>query len=786
MMAVVEVVVNIKNKAVDRIFDYEVPFEFEALVQPGSRVMVPFGPRSLTGFVLRKKETTEFNGKLRPIQQVIDVIPVLNAELLPLGIKLSKETGATMIACFDAMIPAAMKTKCRKMFVPVENKPLSDGLMDLFREKKAIDAAVVPINLLEEIKQALEAGHIDIIYEASAKLGKKTRRYVSLIDPDVDVDLLKRSKGQMAVVTALKEAKKPIAKDQMNASPAVLKALIDKDIIAFVDVEVYRDPYASEDFQPYKKLPLNEGQQLAVRTINEMSEGVALLHGVTGSGKTEVYLEAIEKVIEKQQQVLVLIPEITLTTQITSRFKSRFKEDVAVLHSGLSVGEKYDEWRKVLRGEVNIVIGARSAVFAPLTNIGLIIIDEEHEATFKQEEMPRYHAIEVAKHRASYHQCPVILGSATPSLESYARAQKGVYTLIELPQRAATNASLPDVRLIDMNKQILGTGSGIMSAQLEAAIEARLEKGEQVILLLNRRGYANFMQCRDCHDVINCPNCDVTLTYHKQTAGLKCHYCNFTTPVVTICPACDSSEVRFFGTGTQKVEEFLEKRYANAKILRMDVDSTSKKGDHKRLIKSFEQKEADILIGTQMVAKGLDFPNVTLVGVLDGDLMLHFPDFKASERTFQILTQVAGRAGRHKLGGEVYIETYSPNHYVMQHVKNQNYHAFYEEEMNMRRLFKYSPYFFHAKVLLTSTEPDELMIISEQVGSYLRQQLKRECLIIGPTMPSVARVNQRFRMHFILKYKKAPHLANVLTHLLAHIDQKEVSLAVDYFPMYLT
>jgi len=468
-----------------------------------------------------------------------------------------------------------------------------------------------------------------------------------------------------------------------------------------------------------------------------------------------------------------------------SRFKRRFGDQVAVLHSGLSMGERYDEWRKILHKEVRVVMGARSAVFAPLDNIGLIVLDEEHEATYKQEEMPRYHTLEVAKRRGLTHDCPVVLGSATPSLDSYARASKGVYQLITLKKRAVEEAKMPTVRLIDMNQQKFGSGSGIISVELEAAIAKRLASKEQVILFLNRRGYANFMQCRECHEVVSCPNCDVTLTYHKQIHGLKCHYCNFTARVVEVCPKCESAEIQFFGTGTQKIEAFLSERFPEARLLRMDMDSTSKKGDHRRIIEAFEKQEADVLIGTQMVAKGLDFPGVTLVGVVDADILLHFPDFKASERTFQLLTQVAGRAGRHEKEGEVLIETYSPYHYAMEGVRTQDYNGFYTKEMAMRRRFKYAPYFYHAKVHLSSVDPEQLMVVSEQVNAYLRTSLSEECFIIGPAMPGIPRVNNRFRMHIILKYKQAPSLKRVMTELLEHIDQKEVSLAIDYFPVHL-
>ena len=783
-MAVAEVVVDIKHKAVDRVFDYSVPDELVDVVSPGMRVMVPFGARSLTGVILRVKESSDFKGKLRPISKVMDVVPILNEELLALGMDLAKETGATMISCFDAMIPAAMKSKYRKMFVRLQDNGFPDELSDLFSQLDAVDEAVVPKALLSTLKEAIHDGQVEVVYEASAKLGKKMRRYVELIDRDVDFTLFRKGANrQVEAVEILLANAGPTPIEKLNSG--VIRALVDKRIVRVIEVEVYRDPYANILPVPGERVELNKAQKEAVEKIRTAGNEVVLVHGVTGSGKTEVYLEAIQSVIDAGKQTLVLIPEITLTTQITMRFKERFGSEVAVLHSGLSVGEKYDEWRKIQRAEVSIVIGARSAVFAPFISIGLIIVDEEHESTFKQEEMPRYHAIEVAKRRGAVHKCPVVLGSATPSLEAYARAGKGVYTLAELPNRAAFGASKPDVRLINMNKQVLGVSSGIMSLELENAIDVRLARDEQIILFLNRRGYSNFMQCRECHDVVGCPNCDVTLTYHKKVNGMKCHYCNFTTGVVQRCPKCESDEVRFFGTGTQKIEEFLEKRYPTARVLRMDFDSTSRKGDHQRIIKAFEDQEADILIGTQMVAKGLDFPRVTLVGVINADMMLHFPDFKAAERTFQVLTQVAGRAGRHQSAGVVYIETYSPNHYVMQHVKNQDYQTFYREEMLMRRRFKYSPYFFHAKVLLSSTEPDLLLVISEQVAAYLREELADECLIIGPTVPIVARVNNRFRMHFILKYKQCMRLVDVMSQMLEHIDHKDVSIAVDYFPVHL-
>jgi len=783
-MTVAQIVVDIKHKAVDKVFDYEVPGGLVEVVSPGARVMVPFGSRVLLGFVLHLKATSDYGKPLRLISELVDVVPVLNAELLALGIELARLTGATMIACFEAMIPAAMKAKYRKLFVHIANTPVDLALLALFDAATVVDSAVVAQELLPVFKKAIAAGAVEVVYEASVRLKKKTKRYVKLVGDDAVISLVK-AKKQRQVVTALQDSETPIAKADLEASDSVLKALCLKGVIEFLDVEVYRTPKTLAPISPAVEIKLNRAQQQAVAVIKNAENGVVLVHGVTGSGKTEVYLEAIAAVIACNQQALMLIPEIGLTTQLMSRFQARFGEQVALMHSGLSMGERYDEWRRIWRGEVKIVVGARSAVFAPFSNLGIIIVDEEHEATYKQEEMPRYHAIEVAKYRGKVHNCPVVLGSATPSLEAYARAIKGVYTLVNLPSRAVVCAKLPEVLLIDMNQQAINAMSKVISRALQSAISKRLASHEQVILFLNRRGYSNFLQCRECQAVVSCPNCDVTLTFHKQAHGLRCHYCNFMMPVVTACPSCASREVRFFGTGTQQLEEFIKTTFPSARVLRMDVDSTSKKGDHQRIISAFEKHEADLLIGTQMVVKGLDFPKVTLVGVLDADMMLHYPDFRAAERTFQILTQVAGRAGRHQAAGQVYIETYSPNHYVMQHVKNQDYVAFYAEEMQMRRRFKYTPYFFHAKVLLSSVKPEALLVVCEQVNEYLRTKLAGECLIIGPTAPPVARVNNRFRMHFILKYKQSAQLMPVMTQLLAQVNDQDVSLAVDYFPVYL-
>lgn len=785
---IAEVVVDIKNKAVNKVFDYIVPEELSHLIQPGVRVLVPFGPRTIMGFVISLKESTNLQ-KLRPIKELIDVVPVLNNELRELGISLSEETGSTMIQCFEAMIPNAMRAKYKKKLVCL-NESLPSSLASLFQHSSMIDYEQIPTNLLKEVKQAIERKEVELVYEVKDKLGKKMIKYVALVNSNVDLTPFKRATKQKQVIEYLMKQSKPILKstlmEELQLTHSIVKTLVDKKVIEEIEVEAYRDPYADVVHSQSKALQLNEEQQVAVTTVahacQENAHDIFLLHGITGSGKTEVYLQMIENVLAEGKQAIMLVPEIALTPQIAGRFKSRFQNKVAVLHSALSMGEKYDEWRKILKQEVQIVVGARSAIFAPFKEVGIIIIDEEHEATYKQEEAPRYHAIEVAKQRAITHRCPVVLGSATPSLESFARAQKGVYRLLTLSKRAVSTATLPTVKLIDMREQTAVSDQMILSDELQESIANRLERQEQVVLLLNRRGYSNFMQCRECGEVVNCPNCDVSLTYHKPNQKLKCHYCGFESFILKRCPSCQSEELRFFGLGTQKVEEYLQSQFPSARIMRMDVDTTSRKGSHQELIAAFERKEADILIGTQMVGKGLDFPDVTLVGVLAADLMLHLSDFKAAERTFQLLTQVAGRAGRHELEGEVLIQTYSPEHYVMKCVVEQNYYKFYAEEMKMRRRFGYPPYYYLASVMMSSEDYNELIRACDKVNQYLRNQLGHSCLIIGPTMPYVGRINQRFRMYFMIKYKQEPRLRAILAQLLRYFQEGAVSLSLDYYP----
>jgi primosomal protein N' (replication factor Y) len=557
----------------------------------------------------------------------------------------------------------------------------------------------------------------------------------------------------------------------LNISSSVLKGLIEKGWLEERMKEVYRDPYEDRIIRKTEPLTLTHEQSEAIMpvlaSIEENIHEAFLLYGVTGSGKTEVYLQSIQKVIEDGKEGIVLVPEISLTPQMVNRFKSRFGDLVAVLHSGLSVGEKYDEWRKIQRKEVKVVVGARSAIFAPFENLGIIIIDEEHETSYKQEDNPKYHARDVAIERGKRHRCPVVLGSATPSLETFARAKKGVYKLLTLSKRM-NEQRLPDVQIVDMREELREGNRSMFSRILHEKIQDRIAKKEQIVLFLNKRGHSSFVMCRDCGYVTQCPNCDISLTYHRYSQQMKCHYCGHEAIVPNICPECGSDHIRYFGTGTQKVEEELGKIFPEARVIRMDVDTTSRKGSHEKLLSAFQEGKADILLGTQMIAKGLDFPNITLVGVLSADTMLHLPDFRSSEKTFQLLTQVSGRAGRHELAGEVVIQTYSPEHYSIELAGEQDFDKFYQREMMIRKIHQYPPFYYIALITVHHENLMKVVDTIEKITRFLHSRLSQNALILGPVASPIPRINNKYRYQCLIKYKREPKLTETLKEILEH------------------
>ncbi|PRS17610.1 primosomal protein N' [Bacillus paralicheniformis] len=797
-----EVIVDVTTKNIDRPFDYRIPDKFKGMIKKGMRVIVPFGARKIQGFVTGVKESSELAGRsVKDIEDILDLTPVLTEELLELSDWLTEKTLSFKITALQAMLPAAMKAKYGKEIKVIGDKPLPEPLKTLFSQKETLSYSDIDDHgTLKLIQRQVQEGNLEVAYKVKQKTNKKTRRMIAPLSAKEHLKealdgLSPQAVKQKAVLQFFidrKEAGAVPAKDligKTGGSSASVKALIDKGLLKESEEEVYRDPYQDRMFKKTEPLPLTEEQAQAYEAIAEAIEDkrhdVFLLHGVTGSGKTEVYLQSIEKVLEAGKEAIVLVPEISLTPQMVNRFKGRFGSQVAVLHSGLSTGEKYDEWRKIHRKEVRLVVGARSAIFAPFENLGMIIIDEEHETSYKQEEMPRYHAKEAAIQRAEYHRCPVVLGSATPTLESFARAKKGVYKLLSLKHRV-NHQVMPDVSLVDMREELRSGNRSMFSKDLMAGLEETLEKGEQAVLFLNKRGYSSFVMCRDCGYVIQCPHCEISLTYHRYGQRLKCHYCGYETGMPSSCPECGSEHIRYFGTGTQRVEEELTKVLPAARVIRMDVDTTSRKGAHEKLLTSFGKGEADILLGTQMIAKGLDFENVTLVGVLSADTMLHIPDFRAAEKTFQLMTQVSGRAGRHEKPGKVIIQTYTPSHYSIQLTKTHDYETFFRQEMLHRREQAYPPYYYLALVSVSHEEVTKAALVTEKIANYLKQNISSEAKILGPVASPIARIKDRYRYQCVIKYKQENQLTSLLKHIMDHykrdIEQKQLMISIDMNP----
>ena len=787
-MKIASVIVDVPAKQTDRSFDYKVPAEWQGAVQPGMRVIVPFGPRMVQGFVTALKDRSDFK-KLREIKDLMDLEPVLNEELLELAGWLIDEAMCFKISALQAMLPSAMKAKYEKEVRVAHGRggQLHPDAAALFLQKEAVPwKEVLEGGMVTRIQKEVQAGRLEVVYHVKNRMNKKTVRTVR---PAADADVLKEvleklpanARKQKEILRFFLENPGTVTQKELiemtGGSSGAVKALEEKGYVLTAEEEIYRDPYENREFKRSVPFALTEEQEQALqpikKAINDDRHEVFLLYGVTGSGKTEVYLQAIDDVLKKGQEAIMLVPEISLTPQTVKRFKERFGEQVAVMHSGLSVGEKYDEWRKIHRKEVKVVVGARSAVFAPFENLGLIIMDEEHESSYKQEENPRYHARDVAIHRAGQHNCPVILGSATPALESFARAQKQVYTLLTLSRRM-NNHPMPKVQIIDMREELRSGNRSMFSETLFSKLEDRLARGEQTVLMLNKRGHSSFVMCRSCGLVLGCPNCDISLTYHRMNHSLKCHYCAHEEGMPGVCPDCGSDHIRYFGTGTQKVEEELTRLLPDARVIRMDVDTTGKKGAHERLLKAFGEGKADILLGTQMIAKGLDFPNITLVGVLSADTMLHLPDFRSSERTFQLLTQVSGRAGRHELEGEVVIQTYTPEHYSIEMAQYQDYGSFYQREMLIRRQSHYPPYYYMAMVTVSHEDLMKTVSVTEKITRYLAGKLGRDAIILGPVASPISRINNRYRYQCLIKYKLEPELNRLMRSILEHYQQEAV------------
>ncbi|WP_407268010.1 primosomal protein N' [Radiobacillus sp. PE A8.2] len=800
-MNIAKVVVDVPASQTNRIFDYLIPDQLVDSIEIGMRVIVPFGPRKIMGFVLELTDHSDFSA-LKEIEELMDVTPVLTEELIDLGKWLSEKTLSFYVSAFQAMLPQALKAKYNKELQRMSDQ-LPETLTHIFAGRDFIDYSeyVSRNGNIAQLQRAIKEGLVEVNYIVQSK---ETFKQMTMIQAnkepieleEVYADMPSQAKKQKQLLYHFIEHPEAISKKELLSShstgASTLKQLLNRGLLKQFKQELYRNPYKEDKYPQTTALTLSDQQQQAItpihESVNEDTHEVFLLHGVTGSGKTEVYLQSIQSVIDKGKEAIVLVPEIALTPQMVQRFKGRFGSRVAVLHSALSAGEKFDEWRKVQRKQVQVVVGARSAIFAPFENLGIIIIDEEHETSYKQEDHPRYHARDVAIYRGGKYNCPVILGSATPTLESFARAQKGVYQLLSMSERM-NKAAMPTVKLVDMRDELHAGNRSMFSRQLKEDIEERLKRKEQIVLFLNRRGYSTFVMCRDCGYVINCPHCDIALTYHRNTENLKCHYCGHDEKMPSLCPSCQSDTIRFFGTGTQKVEEAITKILPEARVIRMDVDTTRRKGSHEKLLDKFANHEADILLGTQMIAKGLDFANVTLVGVLAADSLLHLPDFRAAEKTFQLLTQVSGRAGRHSLPGEVVIQTYTPEHYSVQLASQYDFEQFFLKEMHTRKTFQYPPYVF--LTLITVSHPNQIKAakVTKKITQLLRKYLSSQTNILGPTPSPLTRIKDRYRYQCMVKYKKEPNQQKVIQKILSFyeddIKKNQLMINVDLQPYQL-
>lgn len=789
MLIVAKVIVDVPTHQTNQTYDYLIPEQLQDTIEIGYRVRVPFGSRIIQGYVVDicLMENTTF--ALKPIHSLMDTYAVLTSEMVQLGQQLTEMTYSFAINCYHVMLPALLKGDYDKKLVWIgESQPLSN----LFKGTREVlfsqldNIADVKL-VMDEIKKA----NIDVQYIVKDKAKHKTIRVVRLIKP-VDEITIRKGAKQLDNLKKLLSKQSPLSVEQLKEkgiSHATINTAQKQGWVAIDHVIDYRDPYKEKQFIMNTPKVLNDEQRQAFLTVKQSllqnQHHTYLLQGVTGSGKTEVYMQLIQEVIQDGKTALMLVPEIALTPQMVHQFKGRFGDRVAVLHSGLSQGERYDEWVKIRQQKADIVVGARSSIFAPLENVGIIIIDEEHETTYKQMDTVRYHARDVAILRGKYHHCPVILGSATPSLESRARAQKNVYTHLQLQKRANQQA-LPSVTIVDMTSEKKGGNFDVFSQTLKQAIEDRLAKKEQIVLLLNRRGYSSFVMCRDCGYVVTCRNCDISMTLHMQSKSMKCHYCGHEEGIPTKCPSCFSKHIRYYGLGTQKVEEMLNELFSNARVIRMDVDTTRKKGQHEKLLEQFGQGKADILLGTQMIAKGLDFPNITLVGVINADTSLNLPDFRSNEKTFQLLTQVSGRSGRGEKVGEVIVQTYNPEHYVLQLAKTQDYEQFYRHEMRTRQLGKYSPFYFSTLVSVSHSSEVIALQTTLEMKKIIDTFQVEHLIVVGPTPQSIARVNNQYYFQILLKYKSTTAMKDLLENLQQFAQEKskqKIYVSIDVEPL---
>ncbi len=734
------IIIDISHEKLDKTFQYEVPEHLRDSLRIGMSVVVPFGNggRRLKGYVIELTEEPEFDpARIKEIIKIDAAGTRIESQLIALAAWMRRTYGATMNQCLKTVIPIKHKTAVK--------------------ERK-----ILHLQLEESVarEQLLE-------YKRKRHTARERLLAALIENPALEYE----------VVTG-----------KLNVSSSVIRTLEEQCVLTVERVRTYRNPVQGLT-RKEPKITLNPMQQQAVEAIRQNAKmpepKTCLIHGVTGSGKTEVYMELIADAIREGKQSIVLIPEIALTYQTVMRFYHRFGERVSILNSKMSAGERYDQFERAKNGELDVMIGPRSALFTPFPRLGYIIIDEEHESSYKSETMPRYHARETAIERAKLSGGIVVLGSATPAVESYYRAESGEYLLVELSQRVREKL-LPTCYIEDLRKELAAHNYSILSRRLQGLMEERLLRGEQTMLFLNRRGMSGFVSCRSCGYVVKCPHCDVSLSAHNN-GMLKCHYCGYEQPMVKTCPSCGSPYIGGFKAGTQKIELMVQKSFPNARILRMDMDTTRNKEGYEKILSAFANQEADILIGTQMIVKGHDFPNVTLVGVLAADLSLYTGDYRAAERTFQLVTQAAGRAGRGEKPGEAVIQTYQPEHYSVVAAAAQDYIAFYEQEMMYRKMLRYPPVWNMMVALAASSSEECAKAAAEAIVGLTEKDADEKLLLIGPTEPAVAKVSDIYRQVVYFKYDGYEYLTELRSRIEAFMENspvfRDVMIQFDFNPM---